>query len=349
MPADLTAERASDARLRSVPEPGRSARIRAELLSRFPWTAEVRSVARPLHDLASVMDLTKLLNIAAAVNTRNELAFAIMSKEYIRTGLNWIYAMNRIGLSNFIILAGDQITADLLDERGVPNVLAVIDESGFDPVFVSTSGFPAKGGAVSAFKLPGARLLASAGYNVVLSDADAVWLRDAMPFLRGADVSFQRIGYHPRAISGLWGFAACGGFIAFRGGTRTVAFLDRCIDENRLLLCDQVAINLALLDSQPEWRCEHPDWRVPGDGASHEISDREVAFAKFARYGITGELRRDGVRVLALPHDQFWRHEIVKTPVSDMVVCHPNSPKDDLGKTKIFDGMGIRFDAAAST
>ncbi len=130
---------------------------------------------------------------------------------------------------------------------------------------------------------------------------------------------------------------------------KTVAFLDRCIAENREIYCDQIAMNLALLEGQPNWHCEHPEWRLPGDGGPRDQAAHEAAFAKFARYDIAGELRRGGVHVLALPHDKFWRHEIVTAPLSDMIVCHPNSPKDDLGKMEVLDGLGIQFDPVAST
>jgi hypothetical protein len=322
--------------------------VRADLTKQFAWPAPLLSASRPLHDLGSVMDLKKLTDVAAEVNTDRELSFAIVSKEYLQTGLNWVNAMHRIGLSNFVILAGDSVTSDLFDRRGIPNVLTVIDESGFDPTFVSATGFSAKGLAVSAFKFPVARFLAEVGYHVVLSDADAVWLHDAMPYLRDADVAFQRIAYHPRSISGLWGFAACGGFISFRGGPKTVAYLDRCIEENRSLFCDQIAMNLALLAGQPTWRCEHPDWRLPGDGGPRDMAEREAAFVKFAQSPIEGELQYGGVHLVALPHDKFWRHERVSTPLSDMIVCHPNSPKDDLEKMTILGAMGIQFDQGSS-
>jgi hypothetical protein len=348
MPASPTAGGNAGADPRSGQEGGLAAGIRADLASHFAWPSSLLSASRPLYDLGSVMDLDKLTDVAAAVNTDKELSFAVVSKEYLQTGLNWVNAMRRIRLSNFVILAGDSVTANLFDQRGIPNVLTVIDESGFDPTFVSTTGFSAKGLAVSAFKFPVARFLAESGYHVVLSDADAVWLHDAMPYLRGADVAFQRIAYHPRSISGLWGFAACGGFISFRGGPKTIAYLDRCIEENRSLFCDQVAMNLALVGGHPLWHCEHPDWRLPGDGDPHDMAEREAAFVKFAKYPIEGELQDGGVRLLALPHDKFWRHERVSTRLSDMIVCHPNSPKDDLQKMAVLDAMGIRFDQGSS-
>ena len=343
----MTAERDPTADRRTSPRNTVIADIRDELLSHFAWPASQLPISRPLLDLGSVVDLARLADVAASVHNGKELAFTIISREYIQTGLNWIHAMNSIGFHAIMVLAGDKVSADLLDARGVPNVLMEIDESRFDSSFVSTTGFSAKGLAVSAFKFPVARFLVAAGYSVALSDADAIWLRDPMPSLRPADVAFQRIAYHPRPISRFWGFAACGGFNAFRANPKAVAFLDECILQNQIIFCDQIALNLALLVAEPEWRCAHPEWQPPATGAPHDQAAHEAAFAKYAGFPIISTLQPGGLRVMALPHDQFWRHEVVPIAMSDVLVCHPNSPKDDLEKMKILTAMGLRFDPAA--
>jgi hypothetical protein len=190
--------------------------------------------------------------------------------------------------------------------------------------------------------------LVDSGYSVVLSDADAVWLRDPMPYLRGADVVFQRIAYHPPDIAKLWGFAGCGGFMSFRHAEKTISFLERCIQEHRLLFCDQVAFNLALLQGDPDWYCEAADWMLPAGDLQYSRAALEAAFIKLEGYAIKGHLRKDGLQLVALPHDKFWRHALVTHSLRDMVVCHPNSPKDDSEKMKLLTSMGLQFPAAPS-
>jgi hypothetical protein len=319
------------------------ARIRAELARDFVWPSSLAAAAKPLHDLSAVMDLGKLADVAAAINSGKELGFTIISKEYIQTGLNWINAMQRLGLNNFFIVAGDKTTSEKLVERGIHSVRADIDEGGFDPSFVSHDGFSAKGLAMIALKFPVMEFLVKSGYSVTFSDADAVWLHSPAAYVRGADVAFQRVVYHPAAIARVWGFTACSGFVSFRHSTETIAFLDRCIVEQRSFRCDQVAMNVALLEEDPDWHCEHADWMLPVCGVQHDRSSLEAAFAKCARSPIKGELRQGRIQVLALPHDKFWRHELVPHSLADMVICHPNSPKNDLEKMKIFDTMGLRF------
>jgi Nucleotide-diphospho-sugar transferase len=348
MVSDRATNNGSTTEPRSIPSIEAKASIRAELAGPFMWPSSLTRVTRPLEDLSGVMDLGKLTAVAAAANDRKEIIFTLISKEYIQTGLNWVHAMQRIGLSNFLIIAGDTFTSETLGERGVPSVRADIDESEFDPSFVSHDGFSSKGLAMIALKFPVTSFLLKCGYSVTFSDSDAVWLQDPMPYLRGPDIAFQRVAHHPPPISSLWSFAACTGFVFVRPGTRTIAFLDRCIIEHKSFRCDQVAMNLALLEGNPDWLCEDSDWMPPGGDVQYDKDQRLATFAKLMRFPIKGELRQDGLQLLALPHDKFWRHLWVTRSMPDMVICHPNSPKVDLEKMKIFDAMGIHFPPEAA-
>jgi hypothetical protein len=343
MPSDQDIDDASPVAPRSIPGGELKARIRAELASHFTWPDSLMPVTRPLQDLSAVMDLRELARVAAAVENGKELSFTLISKEYIKTGFNWINAMLRLDLKNFLIIAGDRFTSEALDERGIPSVHADIDESEFDASFVTPIGFSAKGLAMIALKFPVAKFLSECGYSVVFSDADAVWLQDPMPHLSDADIAFQRVIYHPPAIAPLWGFTACTGFVFFRHGKKTIAFLDRCIKAHQSFYCDQVAMNVALFESDPAWRCEQVPWNPPGAGVWEDQSQRRAAFSKFMQFPIKGELRPNGALVLALPHDKFWRHRWVASSPPEMVICHPNSPKDDLEKMKALGALGVRF------
>jgi hypothetical protein len=320
-----------------------NAHILDELTHRFAWPAPLIPLTRSLWDLSTVMDLGKLDAVAAAVSHQQRLGFTLISREYIQTGLNWIHAMRRIGTNNFFVVAGDQFTHDVLEARGIHSVRAAIDERDFEPSFISQVGFSSKGLAMITLKFPVARFLVKSGYSVIFSDADAVWLQDPTPHLQWGDVAFQRIDYHPAPVARLWGFAACTGFVCFRHGAKTLALLDRCIEQHQSLHCDQVAMNVALLQGKPEWHCDHDDWLPPGTVVHQDRANLRAAFARLMKSPITGELSQDGLQLLALPHDKFWRHHWITSSLTDMVVCHPNSPKDDTEKMKILAAMGVRF------
>ncbi len=328
----------------SVEDRELKARVRVELARMFTLPSALRPVTRPLQDLSAMMDLGDLADVAASVNVGMELIFTLISKEYIQTGLNWINAMRRLGLSNFIVISGDAITSERLDEQGIRSVRGEIDESEFDTSFLTHEGFSPKGLAMIAFKFPVTRFLLKCGYNVIFSDADAVWLRDPMAYVRGADIAFQRVIYHPPSVSSLWGFTACTGFVSFRHDTRTMSFLDRCIDEHQSFYCDQVAMNVALLEGDPDWRCEQVVWTPPRSDVWNDEPQRRAEYNKLRPFPITGELRRDGLRVLALANDKFWRQRWVSGPLPDtVVICHPNAPKDDHEKMKVLNAMGVSF------
>jgi hypothetical protein len=300
-------------------------------------------VARPLQDLSAAIDTGRLAEVAAAVHDGGELSFTLISKEYIQTGLNWINAMQRLGRKNFLVIAGDQFAADTMDQRGIHSVRANIDEDACDPSLVTHIGFSAKGLAMIALKFPVAKFLLQQGYSVVFSDADAVWLQDPMPYLREADIAFQRVIYHPPSISSLWGFAVCTGFVSFRNGPKMIGFLDRCIEAHQIFYCDQVSMNVALFDENPDWRCEQSPWTSPGVTIWDDEVRRRAIFTKFRQFPINGDLPQSGLKVLALPNDKFWRQKWVSGSFPDMVICHPNAPKDDLAKMTVFDAMGIRI------
>jgi hypothetical protein len=102
-------------------------------------------------------------------------------------------------------------------------------------------------------------------------------------------------------------------------------------------------MNVALLEGNPDWFCEHAVWTSPGADVWNDDGQRRAAFTKLVRFPIKGELQQGGQQVVALPTDKFWRQKWVSGSFPDMVICHPNAPKDDLEKMKVLDAMGIRF------
>jgi hypothetical protein len=338
----------SEAQPRFVSGGELNAGIRDELAGEFAWPPSMIPVTRPLQDLTAVIDPGTLAEVAAAASNNSNLIFTLVSKEYIQTGLNWIRATQRLGIDDFLVICGDQFAYETLSGLGIHTVRAHINEGELDASFLSRVGFSAKGLAMTALKFPVARLLVGAGYNVIFSDADAVWLRDPRPYIDGSDIAFQRIDHHPAPVSRLWGFAACTGFVCFAHGAETVAFLDRCIEHHRSFHSDQVALNVALLQGEPSWHCGHAGWTPPGNANHYDRASRRIAFAKVMRSPIIGQLSQRSLQLLALPHDKFWRHHWIPNPLTDMVICHPNSPKNDAEKMKILDTMGVRFAPAAT-
>ncbi len=317
--------------------------IRAAASKDFRWTSDLESVRQTWNDLPSVIDPRELERQATRVQRDRTVCVTFISEQYLRVGMYWLGAMQRLGLGNLLVIAADEPTNAALTARGVACVRADLGEDQPDASFQSANGFTWKGLAMATLKLPVVRFLLARGCDVFLSDVDALWLQDPLPHCRGlADIAFQRACYFPASLVQAWGFTVCSGFVYWRSGPGTIAFLDSCLNESREVQDDQIALNLALVEADAVW----PHLEL-GTGASAwrpgaSLEDIRASFATMARRPLRGWTRRFGLDLLALPHHQFWRHSLVTGTLADMVVCHPNSPKDELGKIKIFNAMGIR-------
>jgi hypothetical protein len=322
---------------------GLEARVRASSLAGFLWDADSECVTRPLYDLGAVVDTEVLAKTATQYAAERTIAVTFMSREYARVGLNWVEAMRRIGWNNYLVIAGDVQTRQALDALSVPCVGARVAVGVSDATYLPLSpvGFTRKGLAITALKFPVVSTLLRQGLSVIMSDADAVWLGNPTTSIPGdVDVAFQRVVYFPKAIAGLWGFAACSGFAFFRSTPGTIGLLDACVNEHRGVQDDQVALNLALLAAGTRWVQNAPRFDAErGRTEADVISD----FRSAARRSIWGKTTEYDLDVMALPHHQFWRHNWLRADRSEMVVCHPNTPKDDGEKMKRFEDLGVRY------
>jgi hypothetical protein len=313
------------------------ASIRAGAIAGYDWPAGMDAARAPLHDLASVLDVDSLRRQATHLQTDKQIAVTFISSEYLGVGRIWLAAMKHLGLSNYLVIAGDPQARDTLAGWGAPHVEARLLPRASSCDYVSRAGFSAKGLAMTALKFPVVRALLESGLDVVLSDADAMWLRDPVSHLQ-ADIAFQRVCYFPSPVADFWGFAACSGFVFVRASQGCVRLLDDCIQEQTAVQSDQLALNLALLEAGSTW-----------DASAAEESTRPLAanerlrndFVAKSRVGIGGRIDRYGLKLLALPHHQFWRHAWVPAAADEMVICHPNSPKNDIEKQKSLAALGF--------
>lgn len=317
------------------------ARARAASTENLLWGGDSETLRRPLFHLGAVLDVETLTSTAASCEQRGTIAVTFISQEYAGVGLNWIAAMGRLGWTNYVVIAGDSPTARALEALSVSCVEAVFPESVEGALPVNAVGFTRKGLAMTALKFPVVRALLCLGLNVIMSDADAVWLQDPMAVLdsKDSDCAFQRVLNFPKAIARIWGFTACSGFAFFRSSAGALALIDSCIAEHRQVEDDQVALNLALLSARTRWAEPPPDTNY-----SRMIPKDQLiaAFSRDGREPICGRTET-GLDVIALPHHQFWRHEWFPSKRSEMFVCHPNAPKNDGEKLRRLGELGVLY------
>lgn len=157
------------------------------------------------------------------------------------------------------------------------------------------------------------------GYDVIMSDADALWLRDPMeyfdlPSVRSSSMVASR-GSLPFSLSNRWGATLCLGFILFRAAGPIMDKIQRYIQHFVSRIADdQIAVNKAVGRVGVTWDKE---------------SDMRLVDSTGLGRGTIKRLRSDdGPFVITLlPHSAFTR-DCRSTPISnETVVAHCHSRK----------------------
>lgn len=165
--------------------------------------------------------------------------------------------------------------------------------------------------------------LLEGGYNVILSDSDALWLKDPVqdfdsPLARGSSIVASR-GSFPPTMQRNWGSTLCMGFIFFRASpciktvlTNMKRFVMRTGD-------DQRSINLALREMGVEW---------------DESSDMRYVGSKDFGRGTINTPGDCSLNVTLLPHSTYTRRcpRGALSPVT--TVAHCRSGKNGSSKTR---------------
>ena len=155
--------------------------------------------------------------------------------------------------------------------------------------------------------------LVTKGYDVIMSDSDALWLGDPMEYISLSSTSsvIASRGSYPPFIGQQWGVTLCMGFIMFRA---TGAAMD--IFQNtmaRIVLKtgdDQIAVNQAALKLGVVW-----------DKSSDMRYRRSKSFGK----GTIADLSTDdgeSFEIALLPHNKFTRHCLGTPVTNETMVAH---------------------------
>ena len=306
--------------------------IRDRCVESFLWREDQKWAKKPLYDLGTALDQKTLLQHAEATHMGRTVIISFLTKEYLSVGWTWIEAMKCIGLSNFIIVAGDAETSQALKGQGVTCIEAALDIGDADPCWISPGGFTPKGLGLCVLKFPVVLKLLREGFDVVLSDVDAIWLRNPLPVITATvDMAFQRVAHFPKPFVKYWGFAACSGFVFFRATAGGVALAEDCLREQRVVQDDQLALNLALLENDVRWNNLNKELNASSFDAMRDV-ELEASFEAAGSVSIEGETNHRDIVVLALAHHQFWRHGFVNFDLNEVIICHPNSLKCESSK-----------------
>ena len=174
------------------------------------------------------------------------------------------------------------------------------------------------------------RKILDLGYSPLVSDIDAIWLRDPVPYIAGQpqDAIFSPGSIFPEEAHSVWGNVLCAGPCLLRPTPAVLTFLDQVWPHLRTQ-DDQAAINRQLLTLGLEFE--------PADLYPMPFRGRDVLQSRDTRTGTVGDLS-----VALLPNRLFQRLQEPGEP--EPLVIHPVSPKVEDTKIAHFREIGLWFE-----
>lgn len=309
--------------------------MRISCISGYEWPMELIHFTDVLNSLDGKIDLEAFLKIIQSYDTKEDVIVTLLSKEYLNVGKIWLAMLKRIGIKQYVVIAADIDTGVFLDSINVPNCKIIFAEDfNSNENFRSRTGFTDKGLAVTALKYPTVKLILELGYNVLLMDIDSLlFKKPSQEYFINVDIAFQRVVNFPDPIAEIWGFAACSGFVWFRSNRNTIALIDNAIAVQRKVYSDQIALNVALWESNIEWNQSNNYFKSV---SSVEDENRLDSFRNSNDENFDGIGKSPSLKVRALPPNTFWRDNIVPLDLSKLILFHPVSPKEEKGKLDVF-------------
>jgi len=285
---------------------------------------------------------------AQASNDKRTVVVTTTNLDYVDVTINWLMLVNsraKHRLDSVIIGALDWDAHDVLQEFGAP-VFPLIpryspesfrDREGarrFDGVWIER-------GEIFL-------LLLRTGYNVLLSDSDAVWKHDPFPLLESLeafdgnklDVVASAGSFPPTVSSILGGRTVVMGFVLMRANEHMIAFAQEVQELNRHLGDDQIAFNehLAVLHDA------HAGVMASAEDTEDEKSLLITTRAACTEAGMHPMCRRThnhSLRVLILNDLYVRRNCSVKSELTRAQALHCLSSKTGGAKADILQSLGL--------
>jgi len=224
---------------------------------------------------------------------RQPLTLMFGNYDYREVVINQMLGFHTLNLTNYAVVCLDQQLADLMVSIGKPCIADLVG-----------------GGLRSIWqvRLHVVENLLGNGTSVLLTDADAVWIKSPMEFLKDADIVTQR-GSFPSEVGEHLGATACMGFAYFAGNSAVSSFFHEEV-MSKFKNDDQRALNEALMDNGI-----HFDHKL--DYVQSRQIDRGIIPAK---------VHRRELHVNFLDHYRFPRH-CPPSIHADTVIAHCMSKK----------------------
>lgn len=253
--------------------------------------------------------------------------FSVINNNYTLIAKEWARRVKKVSNKQVVFVCADKQSYDHLKSQGFECYDFRSEMSENKQRYLNTT-FPNQHAAYTvSLKFKFAQYLVESGLDCIYCDVDAFWIRNPIPYLvRQFSVAFQP-GLFPKDPKEKWGFSACTGFIAFRSDKNVGDLLSKaisCFDGS-----DQAAFNQVMLDDCAiSWEKKPNQWEHCG------LTNGWVE-------PVLGRCSITELSFLALPHSYFQRHNTTVENCDHAIICHPNSPKNQSKKIKIFQSLGL--------
>lgn len=249
---------------------------------------------------------TALSRATSALGGSGALPVVVLSDPYALLLDNWMCHMEALGIERFLVVAMDQPLMDRLSSAGVRAARCEFDGS--------TQDFWLQRALVWDF-------LAEREIDFIVSDVDALWLRNPIPEYFCAsefDILISQGVLHPVEILDRWGFVLCTGLFRAKPGAGTKTFFSALRRRSSRILetDDQFVVNFMLDEEGVVW------------------NDAGLFAERFARSGraftcydrtLPGSCESLGLKIGMLPHHLFQR---ATTTGGEAYVKHVQRTKD---------------------
>lgn len=244
-----------------------------------------------------------------------EIIIVFSNYNYLPVLKNWLEAVNRINVNNFLIISLDKKLHHYLQEKNIPSLLR--------PCELDL-------GKLWIHRIDVILELLEEGYDIIHSDADAVWLKDPQPYLNklDQDMVFSQGTYWPLDVYEKWQFVLCCGFFYIKSNKNTLAFMKKLAKRVQSDKDDQVSCNRLLLE-------EGLHWEIPNDTYELTFRDRNFLCSDQCIFG-----KMDTLSTVLLPHSKFQR---IAESSNDIYVKHLISEKNSDDIMEILEENGCKF------
>ncbi len=228
------------------------------------------------------------------------LIVTFVDERYVRIAQNWIFAIRRLGLEeNVLLITLDSVSDNAIYYGEIRKLYKPLLSNNLSDLWIHRVRCLSE--------------LLIQGYDVVHSDADAVWLCNPLNDLisDNFDMMFSQGTLWPPDIHEKWGLVLCCGLFGIRGSSKTKEIFLKLIERVLLEHDDQVAFNRLIDEYISGWEIKNPRWeKIEG---KRFVTSLDVMKAKSGHMNI-------GV----LPFHQYPRRMLGRDGV---IVGHPLSGK----------------------